>query len=67
MKPISVSANGPPSGSAGVFAFYGADRVDAIDGFLVFNQPGTILKSLLYLILQTILYLETTDCNKHSY
>jgi hypothetical protein len=24
-----------------VFAFYGADRVDIIDGFMVLNQPGT--------------------------
>lgn len=34
------STNNAPPGPA-VYAFYGADRVDAIDGFIVLNQPGT--------------------------
>lgn len=36
---ISEATNSPPSPN--VYAFYGADRVDAIDGYLLFNQPGT--------------------------
>lgn len=39
MTPISENTNAPPDGSLGVYGFYGADRVDMIDGFMVFNQP----------------------------
>lgn len=35
-----TSANSSP-GVGAVYAFYGADRTDAIDGFLILNQPGT--------------------------
>ena len=38
-SPISEANNAPPSPQ--VYAFYGADRNDMIDGFMVFNQPGT--------------------------
>lgn len=38
---INEAANGPPAAGGAIFAFYGADRVDVLDGFLVFNQPGT--------------------------
>lgn len=41
MTQIDGTNNAPPPLGGGLFAFYGADRVDAIDGFLVFNQPGT--------------------------
>lgn len=40
-SPISSTANAPPVGSGSVYAFYGATRVDAVDGFLLFNSPGT--------------------------
>lgn len=36
---ISGTANAPPQPQ--VFAFYGADRVDALDGYMLLNQPGT--------------------------
>ena len=36
---ISAATNAPPSPQ--VYAFYGADRVDMLDGFMLFNQPGT--------------------------
>lgn len=36
---INAANSSPPPTST--FAFYGADRVDAIDGFLIFNQPTT--------------------------
>jgi hypothetical protein len=39
MTPINAANNSPPPTS--VFAFYGADRVDMVDGFMLFNQPGT--------------------------
>lgn len=39
--PISATNNSPPAGSGAVYAFYGADRVDMLDGFMLFNQPGT--------------------------
>lgn len=39
MTPINAANNSPPSTST--FAFYGADRVDMLDGFTVLNQPGT--------------------------
>ena len=38
---ITAGNNSPPSGSGSVYGFYGFDRVDAIDGYLVMNQPGT--------------------------
>lgn len=38
---ISEATNGPPSGSGAVYAFYGANRVDMLDGYMLFNQPGT--------------------------
>jgi hypothetical protein len=38
---ISAATNSPPVGSGSDYAFYGATRVDVIDGFLVFNSPGT--------------------------
>lgn len=38
---ISEANNSPPAGSETVYGFYGATRVDVIDGFLLFNQPGT--------------------------
>lgn len=37
MTPINATNNSPPPTST--FAFYGADRVDILDGFLLFNQP----------------------------
>lgn len=40
-SPISPAANSPPPLGGGVYAFYGATRCDMIDGFMVFNQPGT--------------------------
>lgn len=39
MTPIDAANNSPPSTST--FAFYGADRVDMLDGFALLNQPGT--------------------------
>ena len=41
LTPISATANAPPPAGGGVYAFYGADRVDLLDGYLIFNQPGT--------------------------
>src|SRR6185437_16265024 len=38
---ITAATNAPPSGGGSVYAFYGADRLDMLDGFMVFNQPGT--------------------------
>ena len=38
---ISGATNSPPVGSGMVYGFYGADMVDMIDGFMLFNQPGT--------------------------
>lgn len=43
---ISQTANQPPQdptdpGDSPVYGFYGADRVDMIDGFMLMNQPGT--------------------------
>lgn len=43
---ISEANNGPPPdpyipADSPVYAFYGADRVDILDGFLIFNEPGT--------------------------
>jgi len=40
LVPISESTNSPTVSGA-VFAFYGADRADVLDGYLLFNQPGT--------------------------
>lgn len=39
MTPISEATNSPPSPQ--VYGFYGADRVDILDGFMLFNYPGT--------------------------
>lgn len=39
MTRISAANNSPSSPQ--VYAFYGANRVDIIDGFLLFNYPGT--------------------------
>lgn len=41
MTPITEAANGPPIDSGSVYAFYGANRVDIVDGYLVFNEPNT--------------------------
>ena len=41
MTPITEAANGPPPDSGSVYGFYGANRVDILDGFLVLNDPGT--------------------------
>jgi hypothetical protein len=42
MTEITSAANNPDPPTAGaVYAFFGADRVDIIDGFIVLNQPGT--------------------------
>lgn len=41
MVPISEVNNAPPPLSLAVYAFFGADRVDMIDGFMLFNQPRT--------------------------
>lgn len=38
---INATDNAPPPLGGGVFAFYGATRTDVIDGYLLFNQPGT--------------------------
>lgn len=38
---INSTDNAPPSNSGSVYAFYGADRVDVLDGYLLLNQPGT--------------------------
>lgn len=38
MTKISALTNAPP---VGTFAFYGANRVDMLDGYMLFNQPGT--------------------------
>lgn len=38
---ISDSTNAPDPAGGGVYAFYGADRCDMIDGFMLFNQPGS--------------------------
>ncbi len=38
---ISAADNSPPPLGGGVYAFYGATRTDVIDGYLLFNQPGT--------------------------
>lgn len=40
-SPITAATNAPGPASGGVFAFYGATRADMIDGFMLFNQPGT--------------------------
>lgn len=39
MTLISISNNSPPPPQ--VYGFFGANRVDMIDGFMVLNQPGT--------------------------
>lgn len=38
---ITEATNGPPAALGTAYSFPGADRVDVIDGFLVFNQPRT--------------------------
>ena len=38
---ITGTTNAPPPLGGGVFAFYGATRADVIDGYLLFNRPGT--------------------------
>lgn len=38
---ITAATNSPPIISGAVYAFYGATRVDIVDGYLLFNQPGT--------------------------
>lgn len=40
-SPISEATNSPPPLGGGVYAFYGSTRVDIVDGFMLFNQPGT--------------------------
>jgi len=39
MTPINITNNSPPGPA--VYAFYGADRVDILDGFILLNYPGT--------------------------
>ena len=39
--PISEANNEPPPDTDAVYAFYGADRIDVLDGYLILNQPGT--------------------------
>jgi len=41
MTPISAATNSPPSGSEAVYAFYGGNRVEFLDTFLVLNQPSS--------------------------
>lgn len=41
MSPISPATNSPPAATLATYGFYGADRVDVIDTFMVFNYPGT--------------------------
>lgn len=38
---ITAATNAPDPASEAVYAFYGANRADALDGYLLFNQPGT--------------------------
>lgn len=38
---ITEAKNAPDPLSGAVYGFFGADRVDIIDGFIVLNQPGT--------------------------
>jgi hypothetical protein len=38
---ISATDNAPPPLGGGVYAFYGATRCDIVDGYMLFNQPGT--------------------------
>jgi hypothetical protein len=40
-SPITEATNAPPVGSGSTYAFYGATRCDALDGYIVLNQPGT--------------------------
>jgi hypothetical protein len=41
MSHISAATNAPPPAGGAVYDFHGADRVDAVDGYIVFNQPNT--------------------------
>lgn len=41
MTSISSTDNSPPAGSSTVYAFYGANRVDMLDGYAILNYPGT--------------------------
>jgi len=38
---ITPATNSPPIGSGATYAFYGANRVDVLDGYILLNQPGT--------------------------
>lgn len=38
---ITAATNAPDPLSGAVYGFFGADRVDIIDGFIVLNQPNT--------------------------
>jgi hypothetical protein len=38
---VNAVTNAPPVESGDVFGFFGADRVDIIDGFMVLNQPNS--------------------------
>lgn len=40
-SPISGATNGPTVEGTFDYAFYGADRIAVVDGYMVFNQPGT--------------------------
>ncbi len=40
-SPVSEATNAPSAASTDVYGFYGADRIDIIDGFMVLNQPAT--------------------------
>lgn len=40
-SPISSATNGPPPSLGSSYAFYGSNRVDIVDGFMVFDWPGT--------------------------
>jgi hypothetical protein len=38
---VSATTNAPPVDSGDVYGFFGATRIDTLDGFMVLNQPGT--------------------------
>jgi hypothetical protein len=40
-SPISAATNGPTVPGTFEYAFYGADRIAQVDGYMLFNQPGT--------------------------
>jgi hypothetical protein len=40
-SPVSAALNAPPPALMSGYGFFGATRIDALDGFLALNQPGT--------------------------